>query len=102
MCTLYLTHIDQTRHSKSKRHLIRPAIKTLIMPPIVLVVMTMGTYDPNRHDCNFFNADPNPNEGIPRTLGQGCATCSLGKVCVARPQIGAPGAVFEANALCAS
>ena len=38
-----------------------------------------------------------PNEGIPRALGQRCATCSLGKVCVARP----PGVDFDADAFCA-
>ena len=32
------------------------------------------------------NPNPNPNEGIPRTLGQRCGRCFLGKVCVGRPR----------------
>lgn len=44
----------------------------------------------------------NPNGGVPRTLGQRVAKSSPGKVFVARPQIGAPGANSDENAVCAS
>jgi len=72
---------------------------------LVLPLGTGGNFSDVYNSDQPFNPNTNPNpyrnERIPRTLGQRCGRCSLGKVCVGRSQIDAPGADFDANAFCA-